>query len=137
MSTYDSRTIVLHNSNAINKKREALSPDQLGSKFNAGKNTQTTISSATKIEKAVEEGTVSKPPKIPREISQQIQTKRIEMGFKTQKDLANSMNSPPVTVIEIQQMENGQMILTPQNRPKIQAVGRKLGLGQLNLPKFA
>jgi hypothetical protein len=59
------------------------------------------------------------------------------MGFKTQKELANSMNSPPVTVIEIQQMENGQMILTPQNRPKIQAVGRKLGLGQLNLPKFA
>ena len=135
MSNYDSRTIVLHNKNA-QKKAEIASTDQLTSKFNAGKNTQSTIPYAAKIEKAVDDNTTTGPPKIPREVAQQIQTKRIAMGFKTQKDLANAMNSPPVTQNEIQQMENGQMILTPLNRPKVQAVGRKLGLGPLNLPKF-
>ncbi len=135
MSNYDSRTIVLHNKNG-QKKAEIASSDQLTSKFNAGKNTQSTIPYAAKIEKAVEDNTTTGPPKIPREVAQQIQTKRISMGFKTQKDLANAMNSPPVTQNEIQQMENGQMILTPLNRPKVQAVGRKLGLGPLNLPKF-
>lgn len=135
MSTHICPTIVLTNKNGM-KKPQITSSDQLGSKFNAGKNTQSAIPYAAKIEKAVEDGTAGGPPKIPREVSQQIQSKRIEMGFKTQKELANSMNSPPITVNELQQMENGQMILTPQNRPKVQAVGRKLNLGPLNLPKF-
>ena len=136
MSSYDSRTIIIHGSKNVPKKPTIATTDQLSNKFGAGKNSHTANFSAKKIETAIDEGKAAGPPKIPKEISQQIQTKRIEMGFKTQKDLAVAVTSPNVTVNEIQQMENGQMILNPVNRQKVQAVGRRLQLGALNLPKI-
>jgi len=135
MSSYDSRTIILHGKNI--KKNTITPADQLETKFGAKKNTQSVIPYAKKIEAAIDEGVAAGPPKIPKELSHLIQTTRLEKGYKTQKDLAQAVTSPNVTANEIQQMENGTMILNPQNRQKVQAVGRRLQLGALNLPKIA
>jgi hypothetical protein len=135
MSAYDSRTIILRGKNI--KENKITTTDQLETKFGAKKNTQSVIPYAKKIEEAIEQGTASVPPKIPKELSQLIQKTRIEKGYETQKKFAVAVTSPNVTSNEIQQMESGQMILNPQNRHKIQAVGRLLQLGPLNLPKIA
>lgn len=134
MSSYDSSTIIIHGKN-LPKKPTIATTDQLEAKFGATKNTQNAIPYAKKIETAIDAGIATEPPKIPKDISQLIQTTRVKNGYKTQKDLALAITSPNVTTNEIRQMENGTMILNPQNRHKVQAIGRRLQLGALNLPK--
>jgi hypothetical protein len=133
MSNYD-KTIVIRGKNPV-KKGSTIPTDQILTKHNAAKNSPTTNMNASKIEKAIDEGVASGPPKIPKDVSQTIQQTRIVKGFNTQKELANSMNSPPITINELQQMENGQFLLSPQNRTKVQAVLRKLGINSVKLPK--
>jgi hypothetical protein len=136
MSTYNSRTIVIHGK-SVTKKNTITPTDQLQTKFGGMKNTQSVISYPKKIEEAIDNGTSAGPPKIPLEICRLIQSKRIEKNCKTQKDLAGKIKNPCVTVNEIQQMENGSMILNPDNRKKVQVVCRTLEISPVNLPKIA
>ncbi len=130
-------TIVLRPSNPVITKKEIKSTDQIGSKMTASKNTQeSTVKNATKIERLAESGEISATLTVPLAVAQLIAKGRIEKGFKTQKDLAQAIPKPQITQNEIQQMENGKFILSlPGNREKVQAVGRKLQLGPLDLPK--
>ena len=124
-------TIVLRNKNPLIKTTTTVAGE---SKFNAAKNVQggSSVSNAKKIEAAAEDGKMNSVT-IPREISQLIQTKRTELG-KTRKELAPTIKS--INVKDLDEMETGKMILNQANRTKIQAVGRALGLGPLDLPKF-
>ncbi len=130
-------TIVLRSSNPLITKKVIKSTDQIGSKMTASKNTQeSTVKNATKIERLAESGEISATLTVPLAVAQLIAKGRIEKGFKTQKDLAQAIPKPQITQNEIQQMENGKFILSlPGNREKVQAVGRKLQLGPLDLPK--
>ena len=132
METYNKRTIVIRGK-SVTKKNTITPTDQLETKFGATKNTQSVIPYAKKIEEAIDNGTSAGPPKIPRNIYCQIQSQRMEKGFKTQQDLAMIVKNPRVTVGDIKDMENGSMILNPQNRQKVQAVFRTLDI-QIKLP---
>jgi hypothetical protein len=132
---FQGNTIILRGKKPINAPRNA-NPDNLQSKLSGGKNSQTVNMNAKKLEERIDNGETTEPPKIPREISQKIQSGRIAKGFKTQKSFYPTVKEPQITQIELQQMENGSFLLTPANRPKVQAVGRALGLGPLNLPKM-
>lgn len=130
-------TIVLRPSNPLITKKEIKSTDDIGSKMTASKNTQASaVKNATKIERLAESGEISANLTVPLAIGQLIAKGRIENDYKTQKDLALAIPKPQITQTEIQQMENGRFSLSlPGNREKVQAVGRKLKLGPLNLPK--
>lgn len=133
--SFQGNTIILRGKKPINAPRNAT-PENLQSKLTAGKNSQTVNMNAKKLEERIDSGETTEPPKIPREVSQKIQAGRIAKGFKTQKSFYPTVKDPQITQIELQQMENGSFLLTPANRPKVQAVGRALGLGPLNLPKM-
>lgn len=128
-------TIIIRGKKPINAPRIA-DPNNLQSKQSGGKNSQSVNMNAKKLEERIDSGETTEPPKIPRELSQKIQSGRIAKGFKTQKSFFPTVKEPLITQIELQQMENGTFLLTPANRPKVQAVGRALGLGPLNLPKM-
>lgn len=135
MSSNNSHTVIIHGK-SVPKKPVIASLDQIEAKFNANKNTQGTIPYTKKIETAIDGGTASGPPNIPQDLSKRIQLKRVEKGFKTQKEFAMTIKNPSVSVNEIQQMENGKMIMNTNNRTKVQAVGKSLCLGKLDLPKI-
>jgi len=73
-----------------------------------------TIIKENKLEKKINEGNL-KHDKVKLDISKQIQQKRLEMGM-TQKDLANKLNVPIKTIIEI---ESGKAKKNPQLVSKI------------------
>lgn len=130
-------TIVLRPSNPVITKKVMTPTDQIDSKMTASKNSQAAaVKNATKIERLAESGDISATLTVPLAVAQLISKGRTEKGFKTQKDLAQAITKPQITQNEIQQMENGKFVLSlPGNREKVQAVGRKLGLGPLDLPK--
>jgi hypothetical protein len=131
-------TIVLRSPNPVITKKVIKSTEDIDSKTTASKNAQTgAVKNATKIERLAESGETYASPTIPLTVAQLIAKGRIEKGFKTQRELALAIPKPQITQIEIQQMENGKFVLTlPGNREKVQAVGRKLQLGPLDLPKI-
>jgi ribosome-binding protein aMBF1 (putative translation factor) len=89
---------------------------------------------ASSLERKIDEGVVTEPPKIARNISSIFSTKRQEImiGDKkmTQKDLAQRVNLP---VADITSMENGSMIMNHDNKIKVRKVQRVLNIPHLDL----
>ena len=106
--------------------------NESGQKINSGKNSNGVTINAKKLEEKIDSGDVTAPLTIPKELATRIQQTRTANGMKTQKDLAIKACIP---VNDINIMEGGKMILSPENKKKIEKVGRVLGLGKLNFPK--
>lgn len=89
---------------------------------------------AASLERKIDEGVVTEPPKIARTISTLFSTKRQEImiGDKkmTQKDLAQRVNLP---VADITSMENGSMVMNHDNKMKVRKVQRALNIPHLEL----
>ena len=122
-------TIVLRSKNPVITNR-VINTDNTEKKniHNTSNSQSTPMLNAKKLEQQIENGDMSGPPKIPRELSQKIQSTRIEKGFATQKSLIQGITKTPITSAEIQQMENGSFILNGANKQKLQAVCVKLGI---------
>jgi len=89
---------------------------------------------AAALERKIDEGVISEPPKISREIATMFSSKRLEImvGDKkmTQKDLAQRVNLP---VGDISAIENATMVLNHENKMKVRKVQRTLGIPKLDL----
>jgi len=88
----------------------------------------------TALERKINEGVVTEPPKITRTISTLFSTKRQEImiGDKkmTQKDLAQRVNLP---VADITSIENGSMVMNHENKMKVRKVQRVLNIPHIDL----
>jgi ribosome-binding protein aMBF1 (putative translation factor) len=124
----DFKPLILRNPNAAKKREINLDNVQKKSDVNH------TGMNASALERKIEEGKVTLPPKISRDVSNIISSKRQEqmIGDKkmTQKDLAGRVNLP---VSDITSMENGSMILNHENKMKIRKVQQFLKITELNL----
>jgi hypothetical protein len=119
-------TITLRSKNPVITNRVINTDNKI---IHSTANSQSTpMLNAKKLEQQIENGEMTGPPKIPRELAQKIQTTRIEKGFTTQKSLIQGITKTPITSAEIQQMENGSFLLNASNKPKLQAVCVKLGI---------
>jgi hypothetical protein len=119
-------TITLRSKNPVITNRVINTDNKI---IHSTANSQSTpMLNAKKLEQQIENGEMTGPPKIPRELAQKIQTTRIEKGFTTQKSLIQGITKTPITSAEIQQMENGSFLLNAANKPKLQAVCVKLGI---------
>jgi ribosome-binding protein aMBF1 (putative translation factor) len=130
MSHQDLKTIIIHKKQ---DKKPQINPSQVGEdgkKIFSGKNSQGPSFNAASVERKIDSGEMGAPQTIPKEVSQKIINARREKGIKTQKDLA-TMTSIPVT--DINQMESGKFVLTPQNKQKIRKVTNYLKLGSITL----
>jgi len=130
MSHQDLKTIIIHKKQ---DKKPQINPSQVGQdgkKFYSGKNSQGPEFNAASVERKIDGGEMGAPPTISKEVSQQIINARREKNIKTQKDLA-AMTSVPVN--DINQMESGKFVLTPQNKQKVRKITNYLKIGSVNL----
>jgi len=130
MSHQDLKTIIIHKKQ---DKKPQINPSQVGQdgkKIYSGKNSQGPEFNAASVERKIDGGEMGAPPTISKEIAQQIVNARREKNIKTQKDLA-TMTSVPVNDINL--MESGKFVLTPQNKQKVRKITNYLKLGSVNL----
>lgn len=124
------KTIVIHKKQ---EKTPQINPSQVGQdgkKIYSGKNSQGPDFNAASVERKIDGGEMGAPPTIPKEISQRIIDARREKNIKTQKDLATATSVP---VNDINQMESGKFVLTPQNKQKVRKIASYLKMGALNI----
>ena len=130
MSHQDLKTIIIHKKQDKKPQNNPSQVNQDGKKIYSGKNSQGPDFNAASVERKIDSGEIGAPSSIPKEVSQKIINARREKNIKTQKDLAN-MTAIPVT--DINQMENGKFILTPQNKQKVRKVTNYLKISNVNL----
>ena len=86
----------------------------------------TNVQNSSSIESRIDDGKITTPKKIPRDVSELIKVARTkDESVKTQTLLAKKCNLP---IKDISDMENGTMDLTHPNKLKIRTVQRILQL---------
>ena len=134
MASNSAPTIVLHNSKV---KKAVLTPiDDLGRK----QTHQVNGMNSSALERKIENGEVSIAPCISRDAGQTIalarQQKMVGEKAMTQVQLANLANQRGGKAInqkDISEMESGRLILNHENKLKVQAVKKALGIVKLDI----
>ena len=134
MSHNSAPTIVLHNSKV---KKATLTPiDDLGRK----QTHQINGMNSSALERKIDSGEVSIAPSISRDAGQTIaiarQQKMVGEKAMTQTQLANLVNQNGGKAInqkDISEMEYGRLILNHENKLKVRAVQKALGITKLDI----
>ena len=134
MASNSAPTIILHNSKV---KKATLTPiDDLGRKSTH----QVNGMNSSALERKIDNGEVSVAPSISRDAGQTIATTRQQkmVGEKamTQVQLANLANQRGGKAInqkDISEMESGRLILNHENKLKVRAVQKALGIAKLDI----
>jgi hypothetical protein len=134
MSHNSAPTIVLHNSKV---KKATLTPiDDLGRKSTH----QVNGMNSSALERKIDNGEVSIAPSISRDAGQTIalarQQKMVGEKAMTQIQLANLANQRGGKAInqkDISEMESGRLILNHENKLKVRAVQKALGIAKLDI----
>ena len=126
---YDSRTIIIHGG-SVPKKNAPRDINRVESKFNSGKNQNSSGLNAASLERKIDEGKIGEPAKISLELRQAIQQARtkVQPPMK-QSDLATKTGVPSNV---IRDMENGSLLMTAENKKHLEKVKRVLGLNKKN-----
>lgn len=134
MASHSAPTIVLHNSKV---KKAVLTPiDDLGRK----QSHQVNGMNSSALERKIDSGEVSIAPSISRDAGQTIalarQQKMVGEKAMTQVQLANLANQRGGKAInqkDISEMESGRLILNHENKLKVRAVQKALGIAKLDI----
>lgn len=122
MSYQDLNVVVLYGKNPIIHNR--CKSVSLKKEFTNSQN-------SASIERRIDDGKVTTPLKIPRDVSEILKIARVKNdATKTQSLLAMKCNLPVKDIIDI---ENGSMDLTHANKLKIRKVQQILSLPKFNL----
>lgn len=134
MASNSAPTIVLHNPK--NKKTTIASPDDIGRK----QTHQVNGMNSSALERKIDSGEVSIAPSISRDAGQTIalarQQKMVGEKAMTQVQLANLANQRGGKAInqkDISEMESGRLILNHENKLKVRAVQKALGIAKLDI----
>lgn len=134
MSSFNAPTIVLHNSKV--KKAVITSTDDLGRKSAH----QVNGMNCSALERKIDSGEVSIAPSISLDAGKTIalarQQKMVGEKAMTQVQLANLANQRGGKAInqkDISEMESGRLILNHENKLKVQAVKKALGIVKLDI----
>ena len=130
MSNQDFKTIILRKKTAPVPATNNPMVNNDGKKILSGKNSQGPDLNAAAVERKIDNGELAAPPTIPKDVAQRIIDARREKGIKKQKDLATAVCIP---LTDINQMENGKFVMTPQNKQKVRKVTNYLKIGAVNL----
>ena len=134
MASNSAPTIILHNSKV---KKATLTPiDDLGRKSTH----QVNGMNSSALERKIDNGEVSIAPSISRDAGQTIalarQQKMVGEKAMTQIQLANLANQRGGKAInqkDISEMESGRLILNHENKLKVRAVQKALGIAKLDI----